>query len=71
MEELSLIEQIMAFLSSEGFSDWLLAITGTVTAATAITALTPTKKDNKALDIILKVLNVLAGNILKNKNEDA
>ena len=49
---------------------WVEAITGVVTAATAITALTPTKTDNKVIDIVLKALNFLAGNILKNKNAD-
>lgn len=49
---------------------WLVAITTVVTAATAITALTPTKTDDKILNIILGILNVLAGNILKNKNAD-
>lgn len=49
---------------------WLTAITGVVTAATAITALTPTKTDDKVLNTILKVLNILAGNVGKNKNAD-
>lgn len=40
-------------------------------AATAITAITPTKVDNMVLDVILKILNFLAGNVLKNKNKDA
>jgi len=50
--------------------DWVLAITSTVTAATAITALTPTKADDAILNGILRVLNFLAGNFLKNKNAD-
>jgi len=50
---------------------WLNAITGVVAAATAITALTPTTADNQILDFIAKILNVLAGNVGKNKNEDA
>jgi len=49
----------------------LLAVTGMVTAATAITAVTPSKSDDKVLDAVLKVLNVLAGNVAKNKNKDA
>ena len=32
--------------------------------------LTPTKADNKIVNILLKVLNILAGNVLKNKNAD-
>lgn len=55
----------------EALPAWIIAITGLVTAATAITALTPTKSDDKIIGIILKVLNLLAGNVGKNKNEDA
>ena len=51
--------------------DWLVAITSVVTAATAVTALTPSKADDRVLNAILKVLNFLAGNIGKNKNADA
>ena len=38
--------------------------------ATAITALTPSNVDNSALNAIIKILNILSGNILKNKNAD-
>ena len=50
---------------------WLTAITGVVTAATAVTALTPSKSDDKVIGKILWVLNLLAGNVGKNKNADA
>lgn len=66
------MEFLQSFLSF--YSDlppWVNAITGIVTAATALTALTPTKSDDKILDGILKLLNFLAGNIGKNKNADA
>ena len=49
---------------------WLHAITALVTAATAITALTPSTADDKAVAMILRVLNLLAGNVGKNKNAD-
>ena len=62
------MEQITAIL--EAAPVWLTAITGVVTAATAITALTPSKSDDKVLNTILKVLNTLAGNVGKNKNAD-
>lgn len=62
------MEQITAIL--EAAPAWLTAITGVVTAATAITALTPSKSDDKVLNTILKVLNMLAGNVGKNKNAD-
>ena len=52
------------------FPDWILALTTVVTAATAITALTPTKADDRVIATILSVLNFLAGNFGKNKNAD-
>ena len=54
----------------EAFPAWLTAITSVVTAATAITALTPTKTDDKYISILLRGLNLLAGNVAKNKNAD-
>tara|TARA_Y100000310_G_C20599582_1_gene772311 strand:- start:615 stop:806 length:192 start_codon:yes stop_codon:yes gene_type:complete len=49
---------------------WIAAITAVVTAATAITALTPTKVDDRAAAVVLRVLNVLAGNFGRNRNAD-
>lgn len=54
----------------EAFPAWLTAVTSVVTAATAITALTPTKVDDKYISLILRGLNLLAGNVAKNKNAD-
>jgi uncharacterized membrane protein len=54
----------------ESFPAWLTAITTVVTAATAITVLTPSKADDEIINKILKILNFLAGNFLKNKNAD-
>ena len=50
---------------------WITAVTTLVTAATAITALTPTRKDDAVIGKVLWVLNIIAGNIGKNKNLDA
>ena len=50
---------------------WVKALTVLVTGATAVTALTPSKADNKIVDVLLKVLNMLAGNVIKNKNADS
>ncbi len=54
----------------DAFPTWLVAITGVVTAANAITAMTPTTVDNKAVAWLLKLLNILSMNIGKNKNAD-
>lgn len=50
---------------------WLIALTTVVTACSAITALTPTKTDDKILNYVLMVLNFLSLNVFKNKNADA
>jgi len=49
---------------------WLHAITALVTAATAVTALTPSTADDKVLNTVLRVLNFVAGNVGKNRNAD-
>ncbi len=45
--------------------------TGILSVATVITAATKTKWDNKIVNILFKLLNMLAGNVGKNKNADA
>ena len=62
------MDQITAII--EAAPVWLTAITGVVTAATAITALTPSRSDDEIIDTVLRVLNVLAGNVGKNRNAD-
>ena len=62
------METFFAFF--DALPSWINALTGVVTALTAITALTPTKVDDKYLSIVLRVLNTIAGNVLKNKNAD-
>jgi hypothetical protein len=62
------MDQITAIL--EAAPVWLTAITGVVTACTAITALTPSRSDDEIIDKVLKVLNTLAGNVGKNRNAD-
>lgn len=59
---------MLAFLL--GLVDYIAPITAVVTAATAITAITPTKHDDKYIGILLKILNIFAGNLLRNKNKD-
>ncbi len=65
------MDAIIQFVTSVSFGDWVTALCGLVTACTAITALTPTTVDDKVVNVILKVLNFLAGNFAKNKNADA
>jgi hypothetical protein len=57
--------------------DYLIAISTVVTGLTAITMITPTQIDNKwlgkatgVINFLLKICNMGAGNILKNKNKD-
>ena len=57
--------------------DYLVAISGIIASLTVLTALTPTKIDDKwlgkatgAINFLLKIANVGAGNILANKNKD-
>ncbi len=54
----------------EGVPAWVTALTGLVTAATAVTALTPSKSDDRFLNALLAVLNVIAGNVGRNRNAD-
>ena len=42
----------------------------TVGTATGVSILTPNSSTIKIIDIILKVLNAISGNILQNKNKD-
>ena len=47
-----------------------LYITSAVTIATAITAVFPTVTQYPVVNVVLRILNVLAGNIGTNKNAD-
>jgi hypothetical protein len=51
--------------------EWIQALCGLVSAATMVSALTPTKSDDLILNSVLKFLNMLAGNVGHNKNADA
>jgi hypothetical protein len=57
--------------------DYLVAISGIIASLTVLTALTPTKVDDKwlgkatgAVNFLLKIANVGAGNVGFNKNKD-
>lgn len=54
--------------------NWLVAITGLVTAASAVAALTPTPKDDNAIAKVLaalkKVTNLLALNVFNAAPKD-
>jgi len=69
------MEAIVGLMSK--MPEWLVALSGVVTACTALTALTPTKVDDKAFGMLtkainvgLKMTNIMAGNVLKNENRD-
>lgn len=66
---MDIIAQIIAYIDQ--LPAWVNAFTAFVTGATAITILTPTKTDDAVADVLLKILNFLAGNFGKNKNADA
>lgn len=51
--------------------DWVAAVTAIFMGLKMLTALTPSTADNAAIDKALKVLNILALNVFKDKNEDA
>ena len=63
-----MIDSIFGFF--DAMPAWIAAVTSVVIAATAITALTPSRSDDIWLDRILRVLNVLAGNVGFNRNAD-
>lgn len=63
-----MIEQLQTFF--DAIPLWIEALMALVTGATAFTAMTPTKVDDRFVNKSLKVLNILAGNFGKNKNAD-
>ena len=69
-----MLETIIGFLNwgwlPDNLATWITAITSIVTAATALTSITPTQTDDKVISVVLRILNVLAGNVAKNKNAD-
>ena len=65
------MDTIIAMILGMSLADWIFVATSILTAATAFTAVTPSKVDGKYLDAALKFLNILAGNVGRNKNYDA
>ena len=63
-----MIETILGMV--DAMPAWLHALTGVVSAATLVTALTPTRHDDAAVDTVLRILNLLAGNLGRNRNAD-
>lgn len=50
---------------------WVNALLLIFAGAKAITIMTDTRSDDKIVDAILRVLNLLAGNFGKDKNKDS
>ncbi len=69
------MEAILGLLNFDWLPDniavWVAALTTLFAAAKSITIITPTTVDDKFVNIILKVLNFLALNVLRDKNADA
>lgn len=69
-----MLEHFIGFLTNPSMLDllqqWLLAVTSVVAAASAITALTPTKADDKVRSALLAVLNFLALNVGNARKRD-
>jgi len=49
---------------------WISMALSLVGALSAITAVTPTRSDDKVTDSLLRILNILSLNIGKNQNAD-
>lgn len=62
----------MADFTILGYSlgEIFVVITAIVFVANLITMMTPTKADDKVVDMLLTVMNFLALNVFKNKNAD-
>lgn len=62
-----MLEQFIIFFTNPSFIEtmhqWLFAFTSVVTAASAVTALTPSSADDRIRRYLLAVLNFLALNI--------
>ncbi len=69
-EALGFFEGLWEWYRSGGASVWFSAVTAVLTASTAFTMLTPSSVDNKIVNGLLKVVNFLAGNVLRNRNAD-
>ena len=60
-------------IAAEGWnfiSNNISTITYIISGSTVITAATPTRTKNTTLNAVLRLLNILAGNVKKNKNAD-
>ena len=68
---MEIISTVWAWLTTGDLGVAIRIATAVLTAATAITAVTATTWDNRAVAIGFKILNFLAGNVLKNKNADS
>ncbi len=68
MEEL--VIEFMQYLP-DGAAEIVALIMLLVPAANFITAATPTHWDNKVMNFISQILNIMAVNFGKNKNKDA
>ena len=63
------IKDIMAWIMANG-AGLLQILSGIIAVAAAITAITPSKSDDRIVQLILDILNKLGLNVGKAKNAD-
>ncbi len=73
MEEVEAVNWFMSawtWITTGDMGAWVSVITIVVTAANAVTMIFPSTANNAFLNAVLKILNFLAVNVLKNRNAD-
>ena len=71
VETMNWFMEAWTWLTTGDLGTWISVITIVITAANGVTMLFPSTADNVFLNTVLKILNFLAANVLKNKNADA
>ena len=70
MEEMNWFMSAWTWLTTGDLGAWVAVITFVIAVANAATVAFPSTANNPFLNLVLRVLNFLAVNVLKNKNAD-